>query len=1288
MNRSGKPWIRHRSFLRGWRLVALAVCLACLGSPPAGAVDLGDALWIWSPQHVKNQVPPVTCYFRKTFFVGRNGQPRQPDRGQLEIAADDRYEVFLNGRRVGSGQSWRQLDVYALDQYLLPGANVLAVRVENLEQGPAGLVARLTVRQAGSTDVSYHTDNTWRVSAREVGNWQSANFDDHGWDRADSYGLFGQALPWAGNVRLPEGTVGGRFRAPAGFRVERITHPSKTGPLVSMTFDAFGRILAAREGGPLLRIYDDNRDGVNEAVQVLTDKITAAQGLLVYRRFLYVVGEGPLGTGLYRLDDEAGDGNYTKMALMFKFDSAMSEHGAHTPILGPDGMIYVVLGNHAQPEAEIAPNSPYRHAYEGDLLQPRYEDAGGHAVGVRAPGGTIIRTDLAGKRVERFAGGLRNAYDAAFNRWGDLFAFDSDMEWDEGLPWYRPTRVCQITAGAEFGWRSGWAKWPAYYLDNLPATLNLGRGSPAGACFYEHHRFPAPYRDTLLLADWSMGQILSVRLQRDGGGYRAKVEPLLEGRPLNVTDMEVGPDGWLYFVTGGRGTEGGVYRLVWQGGGPMPAPPAGIQRAVSQPQLYSAWAQRQIEIVKRQLGAEWPKELARAAQDGGKFTTAQRTRALDIMQLVGPPPSKELLLLLSGDEDLEVRLKAAYLMGLHADEKAIARLVEMLGDAHPALRRQALESLARIEGAELPVDTVIGLLDDADRQVRFAARRTLTALPVIEWRDAVLADENLHVFFHGSVALMEAAPTPENATAILRRAEAALQGFLSDDDFVDLLRVMQLAVMQGNPPQEELARLAEALSPEYPLPTDKNPAPARRINRELIRLLAHLQDESLPQRLCEVLAGDEPDMEKLHAALCARYLETGWSLPQRLEVLAYLEESRSLPGGFSRGGYLDHFTRDMIRQLDGESRWVVLEKANEIPSAALAVLAELPPDPGPTVLQRVIQLDREVAENTSVAAGKLQTAIAAVLGRSGNAEAMAHLREVFETQPKRREAVAMALAQHPDGDNWPLLVRSVAILEGQAAAVEVLSKLLEVPNAPVEAEAYRQVILRGLELGAEGEAADKLLSYWTDETMPGETLPEKFTAWQEWFARTYPDSPPATLPAAGVENRWTYDDIARFLDNPSGYRPDTARGALVFQKAQCAKCHAIRGEGERIGPDLTTLVRRFHRKEIIESILYPSQVVSDQYRSKSVVTFSGKTYTGIVGPAGGDSVVVLQSNGEKVTIRKAEIEEIVPQKQSAMPEGLLNKLTLEEIADLFAYLQSGGSTDTTARSPGTSRRPQ
>jgi putative heme-binding domain-containing protein len=89
---------------------------------------------------------------------------------------------------------------------------------------------------------------------------------------------------------------------------------------------------------------------------------------------------------------------------------------------------------------------------------------------------------------------------------------------------------------------------------------------------------------------------------------------------------------------------------------------------------------------------------------------------------------------------------------------------------------------------------------------------------------------------------------------------------------------------------------------------------------------------------------------------------------------------------------------------------------------------------------------------------------------------------------------------------------------------------------------------------------------------------------------------------------------------------------------------------------------------VLESIIYPSKVISDQYRSTQIVTLDGQTYNGLAAPMG-DTVTVLLQDGSKVTLKKGDIERQFASLVSVMPERLLDELTLEEIADLFALLE-------------------
>lgn len=130
------------------------------------------------------------------------------------------------------------------------------------------------------------------------------------------------------------------------------------------------------------------------------------------------------------------------------------------------------------------------------------------------------------------------------------------------------------------------------------------------------------------------------------------------------------------------------------------------------------------------------------------------------------------------------------------------------------------------------------------------------------------------------------------------------------------------------------------------------------------------------------------------------------------------------------------------------------------------------------------------------------------------------------------------------------------------------------------------------------------------------------------------------------------------------------RGAVVFEKSLCSKCHRYGDHGEAMGPDLTSIAKRFTRKEILQSLLYPSHVISSQYVAKTLLLTDGRQLSGIVAPGPEGEQVVLKSDGEKVSVPEQEIDEVHPSNVSAMPVALLDELSLEQIADLFAYLNS------------------
>ncbi len=388
-----------------------------------------------------------------------------------------------------------------------------------------------------------------------------------------------------------------KIRLQPGFKIEHLYSPSdaKIGSWVAMCFDDKGRIIASDQYGGLFRLKVPaigSKDVTPQIEKLKFGKgvdtlgIGNAHGLLYAFNSLYVLvnaratpanpqpaaaggrngfsqGYAPRGSGLYRVQDLDGDDQYDKITLMKEFKGE-GEHGPHSIILSPDKKsLYLINGNHTDVPALDAYRLPKN--WHEDNLFPLIKDPRGHANDRYAPGGYVLNFDPDGKKFELVSAGYRNAFDIAFNESGDLFAYDADMEWDFGLPWYRPTRICHVTSGSEFGWRTGNSKWSPTLPDNLPPVLNIGQGSPTSLLSLRDAKFPAKYKKSLLAFDWTFGIAHLIKLKPQGSTYTADREEFLSGIPLPLTDGVVGPDGALYFMIGGRRLESDMYRVYYAG---------------------------------------------------------------------------------------------------------------------------------------------------------------------------------------------------------------------------------------------------------------------------------------------------------------------------------------------------------------------------------------------------------------------------------------------------------------------------------------------------------------------------------------------------------------------------------------------------------------------------------------------------------------------------------------------------------------------------------------------------
>lgn len=369
------------------------------------------------------------------------------------------------------------------------------------------------------------------------------------------------------------------FTIPEGYALEELYHPSDQGQgsWVSLAKGPGKTIYACDQRGKIYFFQSPDLDKTisANAVDSVELEIGNAHGLLWAHNSLYVAvnkawdsnneKEKAYGSGVYRLKDSNGDGKLNEASLLLKLEGA-GEHGPHSIIPSPDGeMLYFIAGNHVTIPEILRKNSRIPDIWDEDNLFEPYLDARGHATEIKAPGGWIARFNPDGTNWELISVGYRNPFDMAFNREGELFAYDADMEWDMGMPWYRPTRICHVTSGSEYGWRTGTGKWPSYYPDNLPSVIDLQQGSPTAVLSADQLNFSKEYTDGLLVADWSFGTMYFVNLKPNGSSYTATRKEFLAGVPLPLTDMIAGNDGHLYFSTGGRGLDSRFYRLRYEG---------------------------------------------------------------------------------------------------------------------------------------------------------------------------------------------------------------------------------------------------------------------------------------------------------------------------------------------------------------------------------------------------------------------------------------------------------------------------------------------------------------------------------------------------------------------------------------------------------------------------------------------------------------------------------------------------------------------------------------------------
>ena len=769
------------------------------------------------------------------------------------------------------------------------------------------------------------------------------------------------AMQAPNQAQLVTQTVAGvKFGTLPGFVIERVNPADRNDSYVVITFDSQGRLVVSKENDHPRLLLDNDKDGVFEAEKVITDKVRNCQGLWFDGPTLYAAcsdsapqapptppagaaqgggrqgggrGGPPPAAGIYRLQDTSGDDVADTFEAVAITPGGIQEHGPHAIRRAPDGSYTVISGNHATiADDKLDPNALVLKDKDAQLLP--YLPNFGRSIRQAVHSG-VYRWDPVLEKFTVLFGGNRNAYDYAYNLSGEVFLFDSDMEWDINMPWYRDVRTVHGIPGGNFGYRDGSGKYPAYYIDSLPPVRDVGRGSPVGVEFYTSYAYPREFFDNFFEADWSRGRLLYTALTPNGATYSARSDraEFVHGEPFNITDVEVAPDGMLYFTTGGRNTSGGVWRLRYKGALPAPPDMTGILAVVRQPQPLSSWGWAAIEKVKSSLGASFGAELERLARNTSA-ASMDRARAIYEMQRHGVPPV-EMLAVLKLDKDPAVRAAVVYVAGARggrspADASAHAAIVaggtttanvtrdmidqkgqrvaqpmrvtmqspSLLKDPDPVVRRRAAEALVRMgqspdKPSLAPAADIYTLLNDPDRFVRWAGRIALERSPRAEWSDRALKETNVLGAPEAMLALVNTAGGESLQPLIDKQFAMMKQANLSVENRLQLLRAFQYTAseIKGGLSTAQLEQL-------HGLIVNQFPAQDERLNRELALMLAYARQ---PQAIAEILAampkGDQNQPLQLHYLYALRTIPQGWTADQKAQLAELLGRTSHWRGG-------------------------------------------------------------------------------------------------------------------------------------------------------------------------------------------------------------------------------------------------------------------------------------------------------------------------------------------------------------------------------------------------------
>lgn len=818
--------------------------------------------------------------------------------------------------------------------------------------------------------------------------------------------------------------------------------------------------------------------------------------------------------------------------------------------------------------------------------------------------GTVWRCDQDGTNLELIAHNFRNNYECCVDSFGEIWLSDND---DDGN---QQTRICHVMPGGDYGYHPrgpGQSHWHEEQPGIVHKTLRTGFGSPCGITFYEGMLFPEKYRGHLLHADAGPREVRAFFKKPKGAGYELDKEILLTSPDnwFRPSDVCVAPDGSVFVADWYDPGVGGHGMGDTTRGRIYRLTPAG----------YKGYKVPEMDL-------ESPEGKIKALSSP---SMASRSLALQMIATGGSPGIRR-------TESLNY-IKTAALENENTTTRARASWAFLLGKSKIPL---VDFRNPRIRDYFLSVESQLANGPDVKWRILYIRYMSQIGRHVMDAQtnDTPAVRRELLVTF----GQLDISKLGEQYDSYLKYLYILFRQYDGQDRFY----LSALNIACGTDPARRDAILAD-FDKHFPEWNDKvaDLVFELRPKSTLARLDKLMVDPKLTAaqkaRIVDILAAsDSPDAGKTILTLIRG------DLPAEVKAKAGEKLRQFLPGKW----------RDLrgSKELTDLAAYLLNEKKDDAGFLALASAVRRGED-APTVAA----MAKDAAKSMEIRKEAVRT-----LGQLPADRAVDLLIALSKSETSLSVDCVKALANHltagpgPGRGNNPQVQAALAALE---AVVNAPGGSAELRSAAVEALAGNRA--GTLWLLAEHEA----------KKLPADLVPlagrllrnSPFQGERNRALILFPLAAkldPKTLPSPA--------DLSKKSGNAEAGKAIFA--ASVKSDVQCAKCHAIRGSGGNIGPDLSMIGKKGSKENLFESILQPSKAVADQYVTWKVDTTDGQSVTGLLVQETPDTVTIRDANGKDHAIAAKNVDAKKKVPTSIMPEDLVKSLTEQDLVDLVAYM--------------------